>query len=196
MIDVAFLGSATGQLVLSALCAGFIGFEREIRGHPAGLRTHILVSVGATLITLGSIHIAIGRPDTDSSRIAAQIVSGIGFLGAGTIIQQGSAVRGLTTAASLWATAGVGIAIGVGRQMLIVALIATLLMYVTLAVVRSAEHIVDTRRSDCILRVSAIDPRGALKDIMLALSDAGADFLSVNLTESVGGEAPAVLIRI
>src|SRR5688500_15602544 len=88
-----------GTLLLAALCGALIGFERERQDRPAGLRTHILVCMGSALITLVSRDLAGAR--YDPGRIAAQIVSGIGFLGAGTILRQGNAVRGLTTAASL-----------------------------------------------------------------------------------------------
>lgn len=100
------------RLILSALVGGFIGIEREASNRPAGFRTHILVSVGSTLMMLVSIN---GATDgADPTRIAAQVVSGIGFLGAGTILRNGNTIKGLTTAASLWVCAGIGLAIGQG----------------------------------------------------------------------------------
>ena len=99
------------RLILAAIIGGFIGMEREVSNRPAGLRTHILVTVGSALITLVSMDAFVGG---DPARIAAQIVTGIGFLGAGTIIKTGSSIKGLTTAASLWISAGIGIAIGSG----------------------------------------------------------------------------------
>lgn len=195
-IDAGFLTATAGQLLLAAVCAGAIGFERELRGHPAGLRTHILVGVGATLITLVSMHIATGHPYTDRSRIAAQIVSGIGFLGAGTIIRQGSAVKGLTTAASLWAVAGVGMAIAVGRQMLIVAIITTAIVYATLAVVREAEHWLEERRRYYDLRLTVTQPKGVLYQISQAFDDLGVEMLSVVLSEGAGSDARAFVMRI
>jgi putative Mg2+ transporter-C (MgtC) family protein len=100
------------RLILAAVIGGFIGMEREVSNRPAGLRTHILVTVGSALITLVSKDAFGGIGDP--SRIAAQIVTGIGFLGAGTIIKTGNSIKGLTTAASLWITAGIGMAIGSG----------------------------------------------------------------------------------
>ena len=96
----------TAVMLLSVLVGALIGFEREAHGHPAGIRTHILVCLGSTLITLVSANMGNGSND----RIAAQIVTGVGFLGAGAIIRDGATVRGLTTAASIWVTAAIGIA--------------------------------------------------------------------------------------
>jgi len=105
------------RLCIAALLSGLIGYEREIHGRLAGFRTHILVGVGSTLIMLTSMHIFDiykGVAVPDPGRIAAQVVSGIGFLGAGTIIRFKASVRGLTTAASLWTVAGIGLAVGAG----------------------------------------------------------------------------------
>src|SRR5437016_3959967 len=108
-------------LLLAVLLGGVIGLERQWRGHPAGLRTHILVCVGATLITLLSIQFGRGlnggQPDVPG-RIAANVVVGIGFLGAGAIIREGDTVHGLTTAASIWTTAAIGMAVGTGMSLL------------------------------------------------------------------------------
>src|SRR3989338_2313129 len=99
------------RLLLSAAIAALIGWEREKHHKPAGLRTHMLVGVAATLITLVSID---AIPGGDPARIAAGIVTGIGFLGAGTIFRDKDTVRGLTTAASIWAVSGLGITLGAG----------------------------------------------------------------------------------
>ncbi len=105
------------RLLLTTVLAGAIGFERERHGRAAGLRTHILVGVGSCLIMLTGLYLADvfeGRADVEPTRLAAQVISGIGFLGAGTILRFRASVRGLTTAASLWAVGGVGIAVGAG----------------------------------------------------------------------------------
>ena len=115
-------GAVFGKLFIAAILGGFIGWERESRGRPAGLRTHLLVCVGVTLMMLVSEHIFVHYQDykndsvlrIDPARIAAQVVTGIGFLGAGTIIRFRASVRGLTTAASLWVVAGIGLAVGTG----------------------------------------------------------------------------------
>jgi putative Mg2+ transporter-C (MgtC) family protein len=109
-----------GRLLLAAVLGAVIGIEREIHDHPAGVRTHLLVALGSALFTVVSI-VGFPSPDgsaTDPSRVAAQIVTGIGFLGAGAILKYGPTVRGLTTAASLWAAAGIGMAAGAGWAVL------------------------------------------------------------------------------
>lgn len=99
---------------MAAVIGGFIGLEREIHGRPAGLRTHLLVAMGSCLAMLLSVYGFGAGWNRDPARLAAQVLSGIGFLGAGTILREGVTVKGLTTAASLWLVAGIGLAIGVG----------------------------------------------------------------------------------
>jgi len=104
-----------GRLGLAAFLGGLIGLERETHSQPAGLRTHMLVSLGASLMMLISLHMMKLDPSrADPGRIAAQVVAGIGFLGAGAIMRSGMSVKGLTTAASLWTSAGIGLAAGCG----------------------------------------------------------------------------------
>jgi putative Mg2+ transporter-C (MgtC) family protein len=123
---------AVFQIFLAILYGGMVGYERERFKKGAGLRTNILICLGSTLITRVSIQMSVtyGGVGADPGRIAAQIVSGIGFLGAGTIIQDRGSVRGLTTAASIWAVAGIGMAIGAGFYW--DALIATIGILITL----------------------------------------------------------------
>ncbi len=123
------------QLLLTAILSMVIGLDRERRDSPAGLRTHMMVGLGACLFTLLSIHAFPGPGD--SARVAAQIVTGIGFLGAGTIVQRKRDVHQLTTAASIWATAAVGMAVAADAWFL--AITATLIMWVVLAVLRRFE---------------------------------------------------------
>ena len=116
--------------------------ERELHPRPAGLRTHALVSLGAALFTIVSAYGFAGST-VDPTRIAAQIVTGIGFIGAGTILQYRGSVRGLTTAASLWAVAAVGMAAGAG--LLVMAGLGTLLILVVLVVLDRVEDLVRRR---------------------------------------------------
>src|SRR6056297_3276545 len=120
------------RLVLALIFGGIVGFERETSGRPAGLRTHLLVCIGSTLITIVSIT---GFPFTaDPARVAAQIVSGVGFLGAGTIMKEGLSIKGLTTAASLWVVAGIGLALGTGNYL--AATITTAFVIIALSFLR------------------------------------------------------------
>jgi len=106
-----------GRLLVAAVLGGAIGAERELNDQAAGLRTHMLLTIGACLFTVISAY-GFGGGPRDPSRLAAQIVTGIGFLGGGAIVRHGLTVKGLTTAASIWATAAVGVAVGAGRYLL------------------------------------------------------------------------------
>ena len=131
----------TSRLILAAVLSGLIGYEREVHGRAAGLRTTILVGVGSCLIMIISMYmhtVYAGVADVDPGRIAAQVVSGIGFLGAGTIIRYGASVRGLTTAAGLWAVAGIGLAAGCGFYP--AALLATGIIFLVLVALSSFER--------------------------------------------------------
>ncbi|MFH1339418.1 MAG: MgtC/SapB family protein [Candidatus Omnitrophota bacterium] len=123
-----------GRLILAIILGGLIGFEREVKKRSAGLRTHILVSLGSCLIMLTSQYVFDIYKDVatlDPARIAAGIITGIGFLGAGAIIRSGEAVRGLTTAASLWLVAGIGMGIGCGFYLasLVTAVLAIAILF-------------------------------------------------------------------
>ena len=125
------------RLAVALVLGGAVGLEREVHGSDAGLRTHILVSLGSALMMIVSILMSQAFPGSDPARISAQVVSGIGFLGAGSILRSTASVRGLTTAASIWAIAGIGLAIGAGFYSS--GLIASLLILVTLWLLRSVE---------------------------------------------------------
>ncbi len=134
-------GSAICKLVVSALLGGAIGFERKRKGQIAGSRTFALISMGATLAMLVSCAIPqlFSHLDNggDPARIAAQVISGIGFLGAGAIIQTKASVRGLTTAAGIWVSAGLGLAVGIGLY--VIAFVAMILILITLVVINNIE---------------------------------------------------------
>ena len=126
------------RLTLVIVLCGAIGLERETRDQPAGVRTHVLVGMGAAVFTLISAYgysdFARGGAPIDPTRIAAQVVTGVGFLGAGAIIHQGLAVRGLTTAAAVWISAAIGMAAGIGFYSL--ALTGTAVVLIALLVFR------------------------------------------------------------
>jgi putative Mg2+ transporter-C (MgtC) family protein len=124
------------KVLAAIICGGIIGYERERKGKPAGLRTNILICLGATMYMIISEYIAIKHVTqfSDPGRVAAQVVVGIGFIGAGTIIQARGTVAGLTTAATIWVVAAIGLVIGAGFP--IMALIFTLIVLLMLAPIR------------------------------------------------------------
>jgi putative Mg2+ transporter-C (MgtC) family protein len=129
--------------VLAVVLSGLVGFERQMHKRNAGLRTHILVSLGSCLIMLTSLYVFDIYKDVaslDPSRIAAGVITGIGFLGAGTIIRDTEGVRGLTTAASLWVVAAIGLAVGCG--FLKAACFVTALTLIVLLILRYAEGMI------------------------------------------------------
>lgn len=136
------------RILVAAVLGGIVGYEREQRRRPAGLRTFMLVSVGSALFTVVGIYgfrgLAIGA--FDPSRLASQIVTGIGFLGGGALIRTGATVRGLTTAAGVWAMAAIGVAAGTG--MYTVAVFATIIVTVVLAVIRYFEPDHETEEAE------------------------------------------------
>ncbi|MCR4426240.1 MAG: MgtC/SapB family protein [Firmicutes bacterium] len=170
----------TALLGLATLLGAVIGFERERQGKSAGLRTHALVCLGATLITLASIRGfgEFGSLTRDPARVAAQIVSGIGFLGAGTIMREGATIKGLTTAASLWTTAGIGLAIGSGLAWL--ALAATVFVELTLiAMSKFEKRYVSTRHAS--MKVVAVDRTGLLGEIATILGSCGLNIIGTEI---------------
>jgi len=134
-----------GRLAVGLVLGALIGFEREFHRQPAGFRTHALVALGSALFTIISAYGFAGST-VDPTRIAAQIVSGIGFIGAGTILQHRGNIRGLTTAASLWSVAAIGMAAGAG--LVVIAVIGTALILVVLNVFDRVEDVVHRRMID------------------------------------------------
>lgn len=159
------------RLVLSCVLGGVIGYERQSRRKSAGLRTNILVCLGSCLVMLLSQAIyqeVEGLTNADPARLAAQVVSGIGFLGAGAIMKEGLTVTGLTTAACLWVVAGVGLAVGSGFYS--GALLSTALVFVTLGSLSRLDEWVDHEKN-FVLCVCTIDKPGQLMHISSCLDD-------------------------
>jgi putative Mg2+ transporter-C (MgtC) family protein len=190
-MDLTEILRQVGTLVLAVLLGALIGIERERNDRPAGLRTHILVCMGAALFTLVSRDMAGTR--FDPGRIAAQIVSGIGFLGAGTIFRQGSLVRGLTTAASLWVIAGIGMATAGGPDSKVLASVAALIVFFTLSVVDRLEDAYIPRRSFRSLSLTIEGGRELLSAIMLGLIE---QHVEVRRTQIQGTEAGLLTVQI
>lgn len=160
MVDALQLGLLL-QLGLAVLCGGAIGIERELSGKPAGLRTNILICVGATLFTVLSLKLA--GPRGDPGRVAAQILSGVGFIGAGTILHARGAVTGLTSAATIWVVAAIGMALGDGAYT--EALGTTLLVMAVLAGLGYLETHVARRATHSHLEIHAKPETGALEEL-------------------------------
>jgi putative Mg2+ transporter-C (MgtC) family protein len=169
----AWLASDAGKLVVAVLLGGAIGLERELVDKPAGLRTNILIAVGSTLITIMSLRFAtLNGGSGDPARVAAQIVTGVGFLGAGSILQSHASVIGLTTAATIWSVAGIGIAIGAGYVP--IAMTATLIILLCLTLLRPLEGWTVRRRERVLLNL-VLDRASAASEVLRELARAGAN---------------------
>src|SRR5690554_6414549 len=153
------------KLVLGMVFGGVIGLEREIGNRPAGFRTHTLVCMGSALVMMSAEFLMEAYPafEPDPARLGAQVISGIGFLGAGTILKDGSRVRGLTTAASIWVVACIGIAIGVGFYW--GAIIASVFSYITLFLLKKIELVLTANANNHDLRVEFINKPGQIAKI-------------------------------
>lgn len=173
------------RLLTSAILGGFIGYEREAHQKSAGLRTHILVSIGSCLIMILSIKIYTsvqGFTNADPTRLAAQVVSGIGFLGAGSIIKDGPTVKGLTTAASLWVVSGVGLAVGSGYYM--GAIMTTGLVFLTLAILSRVEN--KDYKSIVSFLVTTVDMPGQIGEIGSYLGEQEIHIRDIKIVEKSG----------
>ena len=151
------------RLSVAALLGGIVGLERQQRHKSAGLRTHILVSLGSCLIMLISYKLYAGvqgLTNADPARLAAQVVSGIGFLGAGTIMKEGLTIKGLTTAASLWVVAGVGLAVGAGYY--VGAVTTTVLSVLALTYLPRFERLYGCGPSQVAIVVRSVDKPGQI----------------------------------
>lgn len=185
------LGAEMIPLGLAAILGGLVGIEREAANRPAGLRTHVLVCVGSALImqvstTMYEVTLARGFGNGDPGRIAAQVVSGIGFLGAGTIMREGLSIRGLTTAASLWVVAGVGLAVGAGMYLeATVGAVMILLTLKTLSVVE--RRYLSKGGGQHTLSVQVTDTPGRLGALASVVGRHGVNIRSVQMR---GGPVP------
>jgi putative Mg2+ transporter-C (MgtC) family protein len=184
------------RLFVAAVLGGAIGLERELRERQAGLRTHLVVSVGAALFTLVSAYGFAGFDGkVDPTRIAAQVVTGIGFLGAGAIIRQGLSVRGLTTAASLWLVAAIGMASGAGYWD--AALIATLGALLTLGPLRVvAFRLLSRFRLGLDRLLVEIPAGGSPAPIIEAIERQGGRVLSLDVTQEGDRRSVAVDVEL
>ena len=179
-IDLTLQADLAFRMLIAALLGAAIGLEREIHEHPAGMRTHLLVALGSAIFTELSIYGFVGTTTApiDPSRVAAQVVSGIGFLGAGAILKYGTSIRGLTTAASLWTAAAIGMAAGAG-EWLIAAVGTAIVIFSLWPLNRLVErmHKPETRALKMRLEVGRLE---ALGDVSRLLADRRVEMAGIN----------------
>lgn len=178
------------KMGLAVVLAGMVGWERELHGRPAGVRTHMLIVLGVVIICEVS---RVFDPVTPS-RIAANIVTGIGFLGAGTILRTGPEVRGLTTAASIWAVSGIGMAISAGGPFFLVAILGTFLTLATLMYVEKLERRFAPDTHPRELHVG-LDRRERLTALLEAMENAGMKVGAVRVMGEEGGLLLSLEVR-
>jgi putative Mg2+ transporter-C (MgtC) family protein len=178
--------TVTVRLLLAALLSGLVGIEREIKRHPAGFRTHLLVGMGACLMMLLSVfgfesylHSHTDLVRFDPSRMPSYVISGIGFLGAGTILVHGVTVKGLTTAASIWVVAGIGLVVGIG--MYYEAVLTTVVVILSLFFLNNVEKIFiktsETERLNIVVRNKKV----SLSKIVEVLEEQGTSVKQVSV---------------
>ncbi|HLJ54250.1 MAG TPA: MgtC/SapB family protein [Chthonomonadaceae bacterium] len=202
-VDSLSIGGQALALLLSMALSGLIGLERQWRGQSAGLRTHMLVGIGSTLITQTSILFGDGHGAAhgESGRLAAQIVSGIGFLGAAAIMRTGPSVHGLTTAASIWAVAAIGIAVGSSPRLGELAVVATTIVLVTLVVLQRIESALHLKHDPRVLHVEVHEAEHGPARLLALLIEQGFIVDSVtNLPGSASSAEPTrkmdILVRL
>ncbi len=164
------------KLGIAVVLGGAVGYERERHGRPAGLRTHMLVAMGVTLFCL----VSAAYPGSDPTRISAQVVTGIGFLGAGTILRLGAEIKGLTSAASIWATSAIAMAVARGGAYLIVACVSTGLALLTLSYVERIEKNLRPKGAASELIVTFY-ARSGLHELLEKLSYDGIEVASIRM---------------
>jgi len=182
------------KLTLAVIFGGAVGWQRETRDRPAGLRTHVLVCVGSAVYTLASLSFT--GPTADPGRVAAQVATGMGFLGAGTIIRHGNVVRGLTTAASMWTVAAIGLCVGIGGEGFLVGTLATIAVLLTLTVLRSAEQrlLARARLGRVTLRLTG--GPGRIREVKKLLEGRGAEVESLEVSQTGPGAVQEMQLRI
>jgi putative Mg2+ transporter-C (MgtC) family protein len=168
------------RLLIATLLGGLVGAEREWRNQPAGLRTHLILSLGAALVTMVSIEMG-EQFNADQTRIAANIVTGIGFLGAGAILRLGISIRGLTTAASIWTTAAIGMAVGAGMYW--ASFVATGFVLLGLVLLRRVESQFGSPKGMKTLYISARNNPDFLRKVESSLQQFGTNIVSLDLQQ-------------
>lgn len=184
------------RILIAGLLAAPVGYEREQIHRNAGLRTHILVAIGSALVmcTGETLSRAYGVNNVDPTRLAAQVVSGIGFLCAGTIIKDGVTVRGLTTAGSLWCVSCIGLAVGAGNY--VPAVTSTVLLLVVLRILRTLTHAQMRTRNRLSARVTFTPRNGALSNLTQRLAEAGFGVENMRFSSDETKDSRAAVLEI
>ena len=187
------LGEAVLKLTLALLCGGLLGLERGMKKRPAGFRTYMLVCLGSTLVVMTNMHMIELFGTGDPGRMGAQVVSGIGFLGAGTIITtRHNRVTGLTTAAGLWAVASIGLALGIGYYT--GAVVGTVLIFFALSVMQITENQILTSSRHILMYVE-FEKMVALKHLLAVLKENEIRMIEFE-TEATTGERDAAMAAV
>jgi len=186
------------RIFVGALLGAVIGFEREHDNQPAGLRTHMILVIGATLAMVLSVNLGylFARPGTpaDPARLAAQVISGIGFLGAGAIMRYGFNVKGLTTATSLWTMAIVGMAVGAGYYL--VGVFTTALMLIVLTLLNIIEKRFVRKPISRFISIQAEDRKGVVKSIRRIMQDFSEDLATFNIQKHVKNKRLRIQVMV
>ena len=175
------------RILVGAILGAMVGLERERHDQPAGLRTHMILVIGATLAMVLSVNVGylFARPGTpsDPARLAAQVISGIGFLGAGAILRYGLSVKGLTTATSLWTMAIVGMAVGAGYYL--IGIVSTALMLIVLSLVNVVENRFLRTSVSRFITIEAIYHKGGVRSIRKMIQSFSDSISSFNIQKNV-----------
>lgn len=182
------------KIFLAAVLGGMIGMERELSHKEAGLRTNILIAIGSTLLTVLSIKIAEGSKVADPTRMAAQIVTGVGFLGAGAIIQARLAIHGLTTAATIWTVAAIGIAVGSGYYLF--SLLVTILVVVVLTGFKVISSALEKQKKTYAYIIKTDEKAAVLVDIKKIMRELNIHTVNLTMSKKKGSYEIEVLLQI
>ncbi len=172
------------KILLSAILGGIIGLEREISHKGAGLRTNILIAIGSTLLTILSFKFAILGKNVDPSRIAAQIVTGIGFLGAGAIIQARFSIHGLTTAASIWTVSAIGISVGSGYYL--ISFLITIFVVIILTFFKYISKIIEKQKNMFVYIIKTEDRASIFIEVKKVITELGINYINADFYKYKG----------
>lgn len=196
IIDSNFV-SIIVRLFLAVLLGGLIGLEREAAHRPAGLRTHVLVCLGSALVMTTSeymFEIYHGLTNADPARLGAQVISGVGFLGAGTIMREGVSIKGLTTAASIWTVACIGIAAGIGFYQGAIA--ATIIIYLVLILLKGIEHDLRIKSKFSNLKILIKPSNSILGEVEKVLSANGVIINNIRISTIKKNELSVISMQV